>query len=215
MQKSERHSSPSPSDVQIDPELLLSSHMQLPQTKASNVVDYIIRCVGGCLSWVWVVLLAVIITNVVLRYVFHSGHIELEELQWHLYSLGFLIGFSYCAEADEHVRVDILRVGLAPRTQCWIELLGILFFLVPFIIFILIHAVPFVFYSWEIGETSDAPSGLPYRWIVKSFLIVGFVLLALSMLSRFTRVTAFLFGIPSAIPGVGKTLNQHKDKAEE
>lgn len=77
--------------------------------------------------------------------------------------------------------------------QGWVELLGIVFLLIPFITLVLWYAVPFVLYSWELGEVSEAPGGLPYRWLIKAVLFIGFALLALATLSRLSRVCALLF----------------------
>ena len=65
--------------------------------------------IAAAFSWVWLALITVIVVAVVLRYAFGIGLIELEELQWHLYALGFLVGLVACATRDRHVRVDVLR----------------------------------------------------------------------------------------------------------
>ena len=62
------------------------------------------------------------------------------------------------------------------------------------------YSVPFVIASYEILERSEHPSGLPYRFLVKSTLVIGFSLLALAMISRFLRVTALLFKLPRPLP---------------
>lgn len=177
----------------------LVHHTHLPKTTLSVALDAFVRRIGEAVSWVWVLLLAVIILNVVMRYVFGEGRIELEELQWHLFSTGFLICLSYCFEADDHVRVDILHDRMNVRTQAWVEFVGILFFLLPFVAIVLIYSPQFIHYSFSIGEVSDAPGGLAFRWIIKSVLFVSFVLLTIAGLSRLTRVGALLFGVPRPI----------------
>jgi len=177
----------------------LIHHTALPRTRFSETVDRFIRRIGGMTSWVWVVLIAVITVNVVMRYVFGKGRIEFEELQWHIYSIGFLIGASYCYEADAHVRIDVLHERFGLRRQAWVEFFGILLFLLPFIGLILFYSVPFVAYSMSINEVSEAPGGLAFRWIIKSFLLIGFALLLIAALARLSRVTSCLFGAPAAI----------------
>ena len=172
----------------------------LPHTGVSAVLDLIVRKIGEWVSWLWLILVLIIVFNVLLRYVFGEGRVELEELQWHFYAVGFLVGLSYCAIFDGHVRVDIFQARFRLRTKAWIELFGIILFLAPFIGIVLIYAVPFVIRSYEIGEISDAPGGLPARWAIKSFLVVGFALLAVTAVSRLSRVTAFLFGFPRPVP---------------
>ncbi|MGB0205810.1 MAG: TRAP transporter small permease subunit [Neptuniibacter sp.] len=180
------------SPAYINPDDLIH-HTALPETKISLMFDALIKRVGDLFSWVWILLVGVIISNVVMRYVFHNGLIEFEEIQWHLYSLGWLMGLSYCFVADEHVRVDLIHDRMSLVTQAWVELLGMLLLLLPFIALVVIYAVPFVLYSWEVSEISDAPGGLPYRWAIKSALLAGFALLLLAFISRFSRVISLLY----------------------
>ena len=81
----------------------------LPHTVWSKRMDRVADQVGRAISYVWLVLLAVIVINVLMRYLFNEGRIEMEELQWHLYSIGFLLGLSYAYQADAHIRVDVLH----------------------------------------------------------------------------------------------------------
>ena len=76
-----------------------------------------INRIGRIVSWVWLALLIVIVTNVTLRYAFGEGRVEFEEIQWHLYSLGFLVGLSFAYTGDNHVRVDVLHERLSPRRK--------------------------------------------------------------------------------------------------
>ncbi|NKC01737.1 MAG: TRAP transporter small permease subunit [Pseudomonadales bacterium] len=165
----------------------------LPETRLTRAIDRFLERVGVTLSYIWMVLLVIIVVNVLLRYVFSEGRIELEELQWHLYSFGFLLGLSYAYQADAHIRVDVLHERMTPRSQAWIELYGILLFLIPFISLVLVFSMPFVASSWSLGEISPSPGGLPFRWLIKAMLPLGFGLLLLAVLSRLTRVWHFLF----------------------
>jgi TRAP-type mannitol/chloroaromatic compound transport system permease small subunit len=179
----------------------LASDLQnvLPHTRLSNHLDGLIRAIGNAVSWIWLVLLATIVLNVIMRYVFGEGRIEFEELQWHLYAVGFLAGISYAVESDDHVRVDFLRSRLGLRMQAWVELYGLLLLLFPFIALILIYSVSFIEYSWQAGEVSPAPGGLPMRWLIKSALFAGFALLAVAAFSRLLRVSSYLFDVPEAV----------------
>lgn len=176
-----------------------SLHDALPETRLSLRLDAMIRKIGELVSWVWVALLATIVLNVVMRYAFGEGRIEFEELQWHLYSVGFLVGVVYGVESDDHVRVDFVRSRLGLRMQAWVELYGILLLLFPFIALILHSSIPLIQYSWHAGEVSAAPGGLPYRWLIKGALFVGFALLGVAGFSRLLRVSSFLFGAPVGV----------------
>ena len=149
--------------------------------------------VGRLASWLWLLLLLVIVGNVFLRYALGEGRIELEEIQWHIYSLGFLLGLSYAFQADAHIRVDVLSVRLRPRVRAWLELYGIGLALLPFIALVLYYSIPFVAQSWAVSEVSQAPGGLPARWAIKACLPLGFLLLLAAALSRLSRVWVFLF----------------------
>jgi TRAP-type mannitol/chloroaromatic compound transport system permease small subunit len=171
----------------------------LPETRASRAIDRLLRRLGDAVSWVWALLLGVIVGNVVLRYVFGSGRIEFEELQWHLYSVGFLCGLSYCVQADAHIRIDVVRDRFSARRQAWIELYGLLLLLLPFIALVVVFAVPFLAESWRSAEISPSPGGLPYRWAIKGALLLAFALLGLAAGSRLLRVSAYLFGFPPPV----------------
>lgn len=171
----------------------------LPHTRASKALEGFVRSIGRITSWIWAVLIAVIVYNVILRYVFGEGSIALEEWQWHLYAIGFMIGLSYSFVEDRHVRVDVLAERWGLKTRAAVELLGLLVLFIPFSVAIFIEAIPYVITSYELNEVSAAPSGLGYRWVLKSFLLWGFALLVLAAVARMFRCTALLFGWPRPI----------------
>ena len=172
----------------------MSADPNLPETRLSRGLDRLVRRVGDAASWLWLLLLGVVVLNVVLRYLFGEGRIEFEEIQWHLYATGFLIALGYTVESDDHVRVDFLRDRFSPRLRAWFEFYGILILLLPFVALVLVYAAPFIAHSFAQGEVSAAPGGLAYRWAIKSMLFVGFGLLGLAAVSRLMRVGSFLFG---------------------
>lgn len=177
--------------------------LALRDTSLARWLDRIVYAAGEVFHWIWIVLLAVIIVNVVLRYVFSRGMIELEELQWYLYAVGWLIGLSYTFVSDDHVRVDVLHEKLSYKGRLWLEMAGLLLLFLPFVLFVIIYAVPFVELSWEANERSTSANGLPARWLVKGFLLFSFVLLLLAGTSRLLRVLAsIVFGAPPAASGI-------------
>lgn len=167
--------------------------LALPETALSRAVEPWLVRIGRWTSWLWLLLVAVIVVNVLLRYVFGEGRIEFEEVQWHIYATGFLLGLGYALQADAHIRVDVLHERFSPALKAWIELYGLLLLLLPFIAVMLIYSLPFVRASFELGEVSSSPGGLPYRWAIKAMLPLGFLLLLIAVLSRLSRVWTFLF----------------------
>jgi len=175
--------------------------LTLPETGFSRAIDPWLVKVGQWSSWLWLALVAIIVVNVVLRYAFERGRIEFEEIQWHIYATGFLLGLGYALQTDAHIRVDVLHERLSPTLKAWIELYGLLLLLLPFVAVMLIYSVPFVQSSFALSEVSASPGGLPFRWAIKAMLPVGFFLLLAAAISRLTRVWAFLF----LAPGTGSS----------
>ena len=170
--------------------------VQLPATRFSRIVDGALSTIGRAASWLWAVLLAVIIVNVTLRYLFREGRIELEELQWHINALAFMLAIAYAYRMDAHIRIDLVSNRLRPRTQAWIEFYGTLLFLLPFIGAVLVFSWDFVAHSWAASEISASPGGLPFRWFLKGALPAAFLLLLAAVLSRLSRLWAYLAAKP-------------------
>ena len=165
-----------------------------PRGRLSAGIESLLERGGEWMSWIWLILLAVIIVNVVLRYVFGSGRIELEEAQWHLYAVGFLAAIAYGVQTDSHVRVDVVHERLSPRMRAWIALYGILLLGLPFCALVVFFGVPFVGESFAAGEVSPSPGGLPGRFLIKAALPLGLGLVALAFVARLLRVGHELFG---------------------
>lgn len=165
------------------------SHERVP---CADAIDLFIRKTGMIIAFTYVLLILVIIVQVTLRKGFSSGLIVLEELQWHLYAIGVMFGLAYAQVNNAHIRVDLFYGAFRARSKAWIEVLGLLFLVFPFIAVVFIHSLDFVYGAWEIGERSDSPSGLPYRWLIKAVIPASFFLLFLACLSRFIRDLTFL-----------------------
>jgi TRAP-type mannitol/chloroaromatic compound transport system permease small subunit len=168
------------------------------RTPALSAIERAIDRCSKALSWVWLLLIACIGIAVVLRFFFGIGRIELEELQWHLYAIGFLAGIFGCAVHDRHVRVDVFRERMGPRTRDWIDLYGILLFQLPFVALVIWSALPLVAESFATGERSASAGGLPFRFLLKAALPLSFLLLGAATLAQLMRVGRRLFGTPRA-----------------
>ena len=151
-------------------------------------IDKMVRSIGHVVMWSNFILIFVIILQVILRYGFGHGLIVLEELQWHLYALGIMFGASYAMMLDSHIRVDIIHARLSERWRQRWDLFGIVFLLLPFITVIFLQSLDFVYESWRVGETSDSPQGLAFRWAIKGVIPISFGLLFLATISRAVRI---------------------------
>ena len=136
---------------------------------------------GKCVSWLVLVLVLIVGYDVFMRYVFEAGSISIQELEWHLFSIIFLLGASYTLKHDDHVRLDVFYRSrfLNERRRALIDVFGSLLILAPFCLLIIISSWPFVELAFEHNEASPDPGGLPARGLIKSAIPVGFSLLLL------------------------------------
>ena len=137
--------------------------------------------IGRLTAWLVVALVLLISYDVAMRYLFQSGSIALQELEWHLFALIFLLGAAYTLKHDEHVRVDLFyrHRRSSDRQRAWVNIFGGLFFLTPFCLLVIINSWPFVQNAFLYNEGSPDPGGLPYRWLLKAMIPLGFGLLLL------------------------------------
>ena len=119
---------------------------------------------------------------------------RLQEMQWHLHAVLFLMCFAYAYVRDAHVRIELVRDGLRPRVRVWIELFGCLLFLVPYCFVILEYGTEFALRAFLIGESSSAQTGLEHRFVIKAFLPLGFTILAMAGMSVALKCVVYLFG---------------------
>ncbi len=150
-------------------------------------LDWINASVGRAAAWLSIPIITVVILDVVTRRFFTLGSVTLQELEWHLHAVLFLLCAAYAYIDDTHVRVDIFRARLGPTPRAWIELIGAALFLTPYSIVMVVLGSQFVIDSYLLNEVSDAPGGLPYRFIIKSALPIGFLLLAMQGVSTVAK----------------------------
>ncbi len=153
----------------------------------ANVIDKINEHVGRFVSWVTVLLVVVVFSDVVMRYVFQVSFVFTQELEWHLFGFIFLIGAGYTLLHDSHVRVDIIYQKLSTKSQAWVNFIGCLLFLFPGCYLIISTSLGYVHSSFAIMEGSPDPGGIPLRFILKSMIPVGFLLVWLQGISLFIK----------------------------
>lgn len=163
--------------------------------KFSRWIDTLNQWVGRGVSWVTLALVLVVFVDVVMRYLFNTSFVFTQELEWHLFGFIFLMGAGYTLLHDGHVRVDIIyqRVGLKPRA--WINLCGVILFLIPGCIMVITTSFKFALNAFEIMEGSPDPGGIPFRFVIKSCIPVGFTLLLLQGISLGMHSVMQILGI--------------------
>jgi TRAP-type mannitol/chloroaromatic compound transport system permease small subunit len=165
--------------------------------KAADVIDRCVIAIGRASTWLALPLAAVIIFDVITRRFLVLGSTKLQEAEWHLHAVLFMfcVGFAYIVNA--HVRIDLLRDKLSNRSKSWIEVIGCAVFAIPYVALLLVLSIDAAYDSYLVGEGSSAGTGLPHRWIIKSCMSVGFLLLLLACISVLLRHILLLFAPPA------------------
>ncbi|MGP2491483.1 TRAP transporter small permease subunit [Mesorhizobium sp. PUT5] len=159
----------------------------------SRAIDRLNEFVGKWVSWLILVSILVSSTNAVVRKAFNISSNAWLELQWYLFSAAFLLAAAYTLKQNEHIRIDIVYGMWPRRVQHWIDLIGHIFFLMPFCLLMVYYLVPYVTRSVRSGEMLTNAGGL-IIWPAKAMLLAGFFLLALQGISEIIKKIAVMRG---------------------
>lgn len=149
----------------------------------SKAIDTVNEWVGRGVSWVTLLLVLVVFVDVVMRYLFKTSFVFTQEMEWHLFGFIFLIGAGYTLLHDGHVRVDIIYQRLGTKGRAWVNLIGVIFFLLPGCFLVITTSYKFAANSFSMLEGSPDPGGIPFRFIIKGTISVGYFLLILQGVS--------------------------------
>ena len=162
--------------------------------RLSRFIDRINTVVGKSVTWLTLIVVLVSAINAVIRKVFGVSSNAWLELQWYLFGAIFLLAAGYTFFVNDHVRVDALAERFPPRLQVWIDIIGVIFFLLPAGLLIFWLSIPFFQQSYDLHELSSNTGGL-IRWPVKLLIPVGFALLCLAGVSHLIKCIGFLRGV--------------------
>lgn len=127
---------------------------------------------GRSVAWLTLAMVLLTFTIVVLRYGFNLGWIWLQESVTYMHVAVFTVAAAWTLQVDGHVRVDIFYSNMTEKKRARVDLIGTLIFLLPFCVFLLVMAWPYVANSWKLLETSREPGGLPLVFVLKSLMLV-------------------------------------------
>lgn len=146
------------------------------------MIDKSIKYLGYFTAFTLAALVLLVVYDATARYLFSTGSIALQELEWHLFDIIILFGIAYTLKENAHVRVDIFYTTFSDKTKYLINTISSLFFILPFSILIIYIGLDFVSQSFVQNECSSNPGGLEYRFLVKLLMPLSFAFLSLQAL---------------------------------
>lgn len=163
--------------------------MSTPLRRAAAFIERLIDRIGSLTAWIALAMIALVATNVVLRYAFSVGSVWAQELEWHLLAALILLGMSYALQRGDNVRVDIFYVRYSPRVRRVVDVVSALLLIAISLAFIHL-SLRYVGQAWSIGEQSPDPGGIAWRWALKALIPLGYGLLVLQQLAHLVRLLA-------------------------
>jgi len=185
--------------------------------KLSRGIDWLTQGIGRAIIWLLLAAVVVSAFNAIARYFFSMGSNAFLEAQWYMYSAMFMLGAGYVLLHDQHVRIDVLSSKLSRKTQIWIDIVGIVVFLIPLSVFVIWTSVPIVMRAYETMEVSANHGGL-LRWPLYALLPLGFSLLVVQCASELIKRVCFITGHgpdPHAKPETSDEVRLREDMERE
>jgi TRAP-type mannitol/chloroaromatic compound transport system permease small subunit len=170
----------------------------------SRAIDALNEQVGRLVYWCVLITVLVSAANASSRYALNIASNAWLELQWYLFAAVFLLCSGYTLLHNEHIRIDVVAAQLSRRGQVWIDVFGLLFFLLPMSLFIMWLSWPIFMNAWTSGEISGSAGGL-IRWPARLLVPLGFFLLSLQGISELIKRIAYLRGL------IDDPVERHKD----
>jgi len=155
--------------------------------RAQRLLDQFSDATGKLVSWLTLAMMLITALVVIMRYLLNTGSIALQESITYMHGMVFLLATAYALKQQAHVRVDIIYQKLSVRSQAIIDLLGTLFFLLPFCLFLLWVSYDYVVFSWALLESSPEPGGLPAVFLLKTLIPLMALMLLLQGIAEIIR----------------------------
>ena len=190
--------------------------------KFSRLIDALTERIGKAALWIVLIVVLISTFNAIMRYTIHYSSNAFLEIQWYLFGVIFLFSSGYTLLRNEHVRIDLISSKFSKRGQVWIDIFGILFFLMPMALVIMLLSWPVFMHAFESQEMSNSAGGL-IVWPARLMIPVGFFLLILQAISELIKRVGFLMGlcanpmerlnVPSAEEELAQAIKAQKGEA--
>ncbi|RXJ98058.1 C4-dicarboxylate ABC transporter permease [Arcobacter sp. CECT 8986] len=184
--------------------------------KLERGFDKLADFIGGITGIVLVLMILNVFYDVIMRYLFNSGNIAWQEMEWHLFSVVILLGVSYTLKEDGHVRVDLIYDRLSDKKKAIINMIGVITFIYPISLLIVYGSYDFVHEAYAFNEVSGDPGGLTHRWIIKAMIPLSFVLLMITSIGFFIKNLNTYLGLHNYEDhSISHQAHEYKEKIEE
>jgi TRAP-type mannitol/chloroaromatic compound transport system permease small subunit len=154
-----------------------------------KAVERLVDWVGRATAWLALVIVVLMATNVVLRYLFSYGSVWAQELEWHLLAPLILFAIAWAMQKGEHVRVDVAYAHFSARKKALVNIVSAVLCLAIAVLVVYL-SLKYVQQSYVIDEKSADPGGLTHRWVLKALIPLGFVFLALQSVAEIAKGVA-------------------------
>ena len=155
--------------------------------KIQIMIDNITESIGNFLSYVLFLMVILIVTSILFRSIFNIGNIAIQELIMYLHALLFMFGISYAYKEDSHVKIDILSNSISPKNSQILSIIGFIFFVMPFAIFLIYISADMTMKSWSILEGSSEAGGLNLVFVLKTIIPLTGILILLQGISKLLK----------------------------
>lgn len=159
-----------------------------------NGIDRFTELTGRTLSWLTMLMVALVVAIVVGRYFLGLGSIALQESVTYLHAMVFMLGLAFTLKRGGHVRVDIFYRNYSVRRRALVDLIGGILFLVPFCLFVFISCWDYVLASWAIAEGSSENDGIAAVYLLKTLMLIMPVTLLLQAIAELLKAQMILRG---------------------
>lgn len=141
-------------------------------SKIARWINQLNHRIGQMVSWLTLVLVALVITVVLSRYLLGIGSIAVQESVTYVHAIIFMLGLAFTLQCGGHVRVDIFYREFSARRKAMVDLIGTIIFVLPFCGLIIYVSWDYVMASWSIKETSSETGGIGAVYWLKTLMIM-------------------------------------------
>lgn len=165
-----------------------------------RAINLINRLTGNIFIWLSAGIVLVCFWVVIERYLFSTTRLWMQDLYPWMNGVMFTAVAGYALYRNDHVRVDIFYRPAKTITKAWLDLVGVVIFLLPFTWVVWNYTFTFVQRSWRLYEGSANYGGMPGLFILKTFILVFAVTIAIQGIAMLIRSILLIAGREDLVP---------------